>query len=275
MVEEELKKFVKLFPDIALEDIKNNKNFNLKQNLKISDVIFSQLLPSITNMLEITKKNDYAIEIIELFHEKYIYLTEDKMETLFLLTKADKEEIERMKNEYIVNNAKTIMMNEEKTDNINIINDDKLNIKIDEIIDIKENNKINLGNDKEKNNLKKLNKNVKNKLIINEKEKNDKNKNINVHHIINDINIQNKDNIINKINVEKIKQGVFIKKNSSNKNLTYNNENFADIKNNKINNSFEALQNGENKNCKISQNLFGNNNDRKELENNIKDFVII
>ena len=28
MVEEELKKFVKLFPDIALEDIKNNKDFN-------------------------------------------------------------------------------------------------------------------------------------------------------------------------------------------------------------------------------------------------------
>ena len=53
MVEEELKKFVKLFPDIALEDIKNNKDFNWKQNLKISDVIFSQLLPFITNMLEI------------------------------------------------------------------------------------------------------------------------------------------------------------------------------------------------------------------------------
>ena len=85
VVEEELKKFIKIFPDITFEDIRNNKIFPPKISTKISEILFSQLLPAITNLLEVTKKNMYAVEIIEIFHEKFSYLTEEKIEALFQL----------------------------------------------------------------------------------------------------------------------------------------------------------------------------------------------
>ena len=265
MVEEELKKFVKLFPDIDLEDIKNNKDFNSKQNLKISDVIFSQLLPSITNMLEITKKNMYAIEIIELFHEQYKYLTEDKMETLFLLTKAGKEDIERMRNEYIFNKRRTTMENEEKIVSINKINGDKQNVNIDKINDASENNKNNMENKNEKINMNINNKKENDNLIIIENTKDD-NK-IKDFHLINSINIKNNnkinnENIIDNINIIKNEKEVDINNANMNKNLIYiNYENNIDIKNNNNNliNSFKILEEDENTKYKINQNLNDNN----------------
>ena len=98
MVEEELKKYANLFNDINFEDIKNNKIFSPKRNNKISEILLCQLLPSISNMLEITKNKLYAFEIIELFHKKYIYLNEENLQSLFLLISNDKEEIQKMKN---------------------------------------------------------------------------------------------------------------------------------------------------------------------------------
>ena len=241
MAEEELKKFVKLFPYITLEDINNNKNFDKKINTKISDVLFSQLLPSITNMLEVTKKNMYAIEIIESFHEKYTYLTEEKMETLFSLIKAEKEEIDRMRNEYIVNKQRiTLMENDgKKNDNINIKKDDNQN----NIYYIKENNNTIINGNILKDNI----------IIGTIKKEN------------NNIIIDNK-NITNKINIEKNGNELVLNKNQSNSLRFINNESNKYLNENNSINDIEVLKRDNNSNNIINQkfNNIGKKDDKKE-----------
>ena len=107
ITEEELHKLVNLFKDITLKDIQDNKEFPKKRELKISEVIFSQLLTYITNLIDITHDQKLAIEIIELMHEKYKYLTKDKMDSLFEIISENREEIQKMRNEYQLNKNKT------------------------------------------------------------------------------------------------------------------------------------------------------------------------
>jgi hypothetical protein len=99
LIEEELLKIVEMFK-IELNDIKNNKTFPKKINSKISDVLFSQLLPSLTNILEITNNKTYAVEIIYFFQEKYIYLTKENAESLFNIVSQDTEEVQKLRKEY-------------------------------------------------------------------------------------------------------------------------------------------------------------------------------
>ena len=96
-----------LFKDITLKDIQDNKEFPKKRELKISEVIFSQLLTYITNLIDISHDQKLAIEIIELIHEKYKYLTKDKMDSLFEIVSENREEIQKMRNEYQLNKNKT------------------------------------------------------------------------------------------------------------------------------------------------------------------------
>ena len=99
LVEEELLKIGELLK-ISLSDIKSNKTYSEKISNKISDVLFSQLLPSLTNMLEITNNKTYAVEIIYLFQEKYIYFRKDNVESLFNMVSNDKEEVQKLRKEY-------------------------------------------------------------------------------------------------------------------------------------------------------------------------------
>ena len=100
MVDEELKKLVDTFDDFKLEDIKEKKDFSPNFKNRISEVIFSQLLPLITNMLDITKDKLKAIEIIETFKRDYIYLKEEKIKSLYDSISDDKNEIEQLKIKY-------------------------------------------------------------------------------------------------------------------------------------------------------------------------------
>ena len=99
LMEEELLKVGEMFK-IELNDIKNNKTFSKKITGKISDVIFSQLLPILNNMLEITHNKMDAIEIIYLFQEKYIYLAKESAENLFNIVCKDTEEVQKLRKEY-------------------------------------------------------------------------------------------------------------------------------------------------------------------------------
>ena len=99
LIEEELLKIGEMFK-IELNDIKNNKTFSKKISAKISDVIFSQLLPSLNNMLEITHNKMEAIEIIYLFQEKYIYFAKESAENLFNIVSKDSEEVQNLRKEY-------------------------------------------------------------------------------------------------------------------------------------------------------------------------------
>ena len=100
MVDEELKKLVDTFDEFKLEDIKEKKDFSPNFKNRISEVIFSQLLPLITNMLDITKDKLKAIEIIETFKRDFIYLKEEKIKSLYDSVSNDKNEIEQLKIKY-------------------------------------------------------------------------------------------------------------------------------------------------------------------------------
>jgi hypothetical protein len=127
IIEEELQKLVNLFKDITLKDIQNNKEFPRKRELKISDVIFSQLLTYITNLIDITHDRKLAIEIIELTHEKYKYLTYDKMDSLFGIVSENKEEIQKMRNEYQLNKYKTNLNTHSREETIDVNENNKNN----------------------------------------------------------------------------------------------------------------------------------------------------
>ena len=192
IVEEELKKFVDLFKEITLDDIKKNNNISPKLQMKLSDIIFSQLLASITNLLEITKDNMLAIEIIELFHEKYIYLSDTNMQSLFLLICSDKDEIDRLRNEYKLNKKeidKNIIINNEE---LHSINNENNNEKKDEN-DINKDNNLNIHDDNKNNNLNNEEEN-KNKIIDDDNQNN--------NFIINNDVIQNNNNLIKDNDIE-------------------------------------------------------------------------
>ena len=165
IIEEELKKLVNLFKDITFKDIQDNKEFPKKKELKISEIIFSQLLTYITNLIDINQNKKLAIEIIELTHEKYKYLTNDKMNSLFEIISENKEEIQKMRNEYQINknkinlNVHNTHINKEITDfndnnNMNIDDSDNES-STKNIITI--NPSININDDKNKNNINNIN----------------------------------------------------------------------------------------------------------------------
>ena len=116
MVDEELKKLVGNFTELRLEDIKEKKDFPPSLNNRISEVIFSQLLPLLSNMVDITKDKLNAIGIIETFRSDYIYLKEANINSLYDAISTDKNEIESLRNEYM--EAKKKKLEEMKNDQI-------------------------------------------------------------------------------------------------------------------------------------------------------------
>ena len=127
IIDEELKKSVIMFKDITFKDLQDNKEFSKKRESKISDIIFSQLLTYISNIIDITHDQKVAIEIIELTHEKYKYLTNEKMENLFEIISQNKEEIQKMRDEYQINKNK-MSFNEQNRKETSELNDNNKDI---------------------------------------------------------------------------------------------------------------------------------------------------
>ena len=156
MIDEELKKFISLFDDISIQEIKEKKNFSEKVNIKIGNIIFAQLLPSLPNMLEIVKNKINAIEIIEIFKQNYIYLSKENINGLLDAISSNKDEIEELLNEYRKNiesqqsKNKTIQFNE-------IANKEQINY-----------NKIIINNKDKENDSIEQNNNLENHNIIND-----------------------------------------------------------------------------------------------------------
>lgn len=117
MVDEELKKFVVLFPELSLDDIQQNKTFPEKISSKIDNIVFSQLFTLFNNIIYFTKNNLLIIEIIEIFKEKYIYLSETNITLLYQVISTDENIIKNLIVEYNSNKQ-------------NKINNDSNNIKV-------------------------------------------------------------------------------------------------------------------------------------------------
>ena len=101
MIEQEIDKFVNTHIEITKSDILNRpENINDKMKFKLSELLFSQLLPYVNNMNEFKLDLINIVEVTELFCEKYKFLGEEHKESIFGLVSNDKNSIEKLRDEY-------------------------------------------------------------------------------------------------------------------------------------------------------------------------------
>ena len=77
------------------------KNKNIPENIKskIGEVLFSQLLPFVGNMIEFNLEKKYIIKIIEDINNRYRYMSKSNIEAIYDLVCSSKEELEKIKEE--------------------------------------------------------------------------------------------------------------------------------------------------------------------------------
>ena len=104
--------FSRLENDLNLPYFSADKKMNITKEIKskFNDVVFSQLLAYITNMIYFIHDKKIVLKISDEFVQKYNYLSNSNLDTLFGIISQDKEEIEKLRNEY--NQIKTIKGNE-------------------------------------------------------------------------------------------------------------------------------------------------------------------
>ena len=124
--------FDRLENDLNLPSISSNKKINMTNEIKskFNEVVFSQLLAYITNMLYFIPDKKIVLKISDEFIKKYDYLSNENLNTLFNIISQDKEEIEKLRNDYNQNNDnikdKTSLNEEDK------INEENLEKKVNE-----------------------------------------------------------------------------------------------------------------------------------------------
>ena len=118
--------FDRLENDLNLPSISSNKKINLTNEIKskFNEVVFSQLLAYITNMIYFIPDKKIVLKISDEFIKKYDYLSNENLNTLFNIISQDKEEIEKLRNEYNQNNDnikdKTSLNEEDKINEENL-----------------------------------------------------------------------------------------------------------------------------------------------------------
>ena len=97
-INQELSKFLSFYKDIALSDIeKVNEKITDKIKNKLSDLLFSQILPYVSDMSEFNINNTLISEIIVEFCSKYRYLNEEKIESILNIVFKEKKEVNNIK----------------------------------------------------------------------------------------------------------------------------------------------------------------------------------
>ena len=99
MIKKEFERFQKTFPETNF-DVEQNINITQKVKNKLNEVIFSQLLPFVSNMIDFGIDKRIVLKIAEDFTKKYDYMTPSNYESLLGIISNDKEEIEKLRKEY-------------------------------------------------------------------------------------------------------------------------------------------------------------------------------
>ena len=217
MLEPEFIKLVKRYPEITIEDIVNHTE-KITNNFKkkLSDILYSQLLPFVNNMKEFEINQKKIVEITGDILSKYDFLSEEEKNNVFSLISEDQEEVNKILEDYKKN---TDINNNEKNE---INNNIKENNEIDKEKESKIDNNKNIEtitNKEKKDNINNNNKNSKDKNVI-ENEKDSKNntkkieeKNVDINKKTNNEvekklnhNINNKNNINISKNAQKEKE---------------------------------------------------------------------
>ena len=86
MILKQLNEYQKKNDIILLDYINGNYlNNNINLNNKLSDLLFSQILPFVNNMVSFNISNENIINIVNYFKEKYKYLSEDNYNAILSL----------------------------------------------------------------------------------------------------------------------------------------------------------------------------------------------
>ena len=98
--------FERVENDMNLPSLSTNKKIIMTKEIKskFNEVVFSQLLAYITNMVYFIPDKKIVLKISDEFIKKYDYLSNSNLTTLFSIISQDKEEIEKLRNEYNQNN---------------------------------------------------------------------------------------------------------------------------------------------------------------------------
>ena len=113
--------FERLESDLNLPSLSSNKKINMTNEIKsrFNEVVFSQLLAYITNMIYFIPDKKIVLKISDEFIKKYDYLSNENLNTLFSIISQDKEEIEKLRNEY--------NQNKDNIKEKDSLNEDKIN----------------------------------------------------------------------------------------------------------------------------------------------------
>jgi hypothetical protein len=130
--------------NITKEDILNkNEKINANLSKKISEVIFSQILPFVNNMKDFDMELKDIVGITENFLHKYDYLDEDEKNNVFGLMSDNQDEINKLREKY----QKQIKLkeNEEQEENEELLQIEEKNIEMHNKIEINHNNNKNIN----------------------------------------------------------------------------------------------------------------------------------
>ena len=97
----EIKKYLEMHPEVKEEDFENaSDNLGDKAKMRLSEILFSQLLPYVNNMKEFKLDLSIILEITDKFCEKYKVLNEIHSESIYGLISDKKEEIKQLREKY-------------------------------------------------------------------------------------------------------------------------------------------------------------------------------
>ena len=99
MIKKEFERFEKTFPE-TIFNVEQQINITQKVKEKLNEVIFSQLLPFISNMMDFGIDKRLVLKVADEFKEKYNYMNQNNLDTLYGLICSNKEELEKLRKEY-------------------------------------------------------------------------------------------------------------------------------------------------------------------------------
>ena len=90
-----------MHPEVKEEDFeKISNNLSDKAKMRLSEILFSQLLPYVNNMKEFRLDKVTVLQITDKFCEKYKILNEIHSESIYGLISDNKEEIKQLREKY-------------------------------------------------------------------------------------------------------------------------------------------------------------------------------
>ena len=118
MISQEIDKFITYHPEITKDIILNNSvKMSDKIKFKLSELLFSQMLPYAKNMTEFKLPLKTIVEIIENFCQKYNYLNDKYKESIYGIISDNRDEIENLRKECNKNNINKLLNDNNVTPN--------------------------------------------------------------------------------------------------------------------------------------------------------------